>query len=60
MSKAKRKARPSPPSWYFYDNDDCWWCKNRKNCNSCKLLKKWKWNKQYKIEQERIKNVQNY
>ena len=50
MSKAKRKARPSPPSWYFYDNDDCWWCKNRKNCNSCKLLKKWKWNKQYKIE----------
>lgn len=42
----KRKMRPSPPNWWTFDNDNCWFCKNRNNCNSCKLLKKWKNNKQ--------------
>lgn len=56
MSKAKRKPRPSPPKWFFLDNDNCWWCKNRNNCGSCKLLKQWKRNK---IEQEHIKDVQD-
>lgn len=42
----KRKLRPSPPNWWTFDNDNCWFCKNRNNCNSCKLLKKWENNKQ--------------
>ena len=30
MGKAKRKMRPH----------NCWFCKNRNNCNGCKLLKR--------------------
>ena len=39
MSKAKRKMRSQPPWWWTLDNDNCWFCKNRNNCGSCKLLK---------------------
>jgi len=39
MGKAKRKPRPSPPNWYWWDSDNCWDCKNRNNCNSCKRMK---------------------
>lgn len=39
MGKAKRKMRPQPPWWWTLDNDNCWFCKNRNNCGSCKLLK---------------------
>lgn len=39
MGKAKRKPRPSQPNWVWFDNDNCWWCKNRNNCNQCKWLK---------------------
>lgn len=35
----KRKLRPEPPWWWTLDNDNCWLCKNRNNCNGCKLLK---------------------
>ena len=31
--------RPQPPWWLTLDNDNCWFCKNRNNCGSCKLLK---------------------
>lgn len=33
MGKAKRKMRPQPPWWWELDNDNCWFCKNRNNCN---------------------------
>lgn len=40
MSKIKhRKARPQPPRYYWLDTDNCWPCKNRNNCNGCKVLK---------------------
>lgn len=39
MSKAKRKQRPQHPWLWTLDNDNCWFCKNRNNCGSCKLLK---------------------
>lgn len=39
MSKARRKMRPQPPKWWTLDNDNCWFCKDRNNCNGCKLLK---------------------
>lgn len=35
-----RKPRPSMPHWYWLDVDGCWWCKNKNNCNSCKILKR--------------------
>ena len=35
----KRKPKPEPPKWFFYDNDNCWFCDNRNGCSSCKKLK---------------------
>ena len=40
MGKAKRKMRPQSPWRWELDNDNCWFCKNRNNCNGCKLLKR--------------------
>lgn len=37
---SKRKLRPSPSYHFLWDTDNCWWCDNRQNCNSCKILKK--------------------
>lgn len=39
MGKAKRKPRPQPPKWVWLDLDGCWFCKNRRNCSNCKVLK---------------------
>ncbi len=36
MGKAKRKARPSMPTWYWWGQDGCWFCKTPRNCGSCK------------------------
>ncbi len=41
MGKSKRKPLPSPPKWYWYDSYNCWFCKNRRNCGSCKVLKEY-------------------
>lgn len=41
MGKSMRKPRPSPPKWFFWDNDNCWFCNNRRNCNSCHLCKEY-------------------
>lgn len=38
--KAKRKPRPQPPKWVWLDLDGCWFCKNKRNCGNCKVLKK--------------------
>lgn len=42
MSKAIRKPRPAVPRWWWLDTDGCWFCKNRNNCNSCKVISKFK------------------
>lgn len=42
MGKAKRKQRPQPPKWFWLDTDGCWFCKNRNNCNQCRLLKQFR------------------
>ena len=50
MSKRKkRKPRPQPPRYYWYDTDNCWCCKNLNNCSGCKRLKT------YIHEQQRTK-----
>jgi len=36
MGKAKRKARPAMPYWYWLGQDGCWFCKQKNNCNNCK------------------------
>ena len=48
MKKIFRKPRPSPPNWFFIDNDNCWDCKkNWRGCSSCKRLKKFKKGNKY-------------
>ena len=40
MKKIFRKPRPSPPKWFWPDNDNCWDCKrNHRGCIGCKRLK---------------------
>lgn len=52
MGKAMRKPRPSPPRWWWFDTDGCWFCNNRRNCGSCKHLKRQK----VKEEEKRKRN----
>jgi hypothetical protein len=40
MKYKKRKPRPQPPPWFFMDNDNCWFCRNRNRCGGCKVLKR--------------------
>lgn len=40
MGKPKRKPRPQPPGYFWLDVDGCWFCKNKNNCNNCKVLKR--------------------
>lgn len=43
MGHALHKPTPSAPKWFFWDNDNCWFCKyryNQKGCTGCKLLKR--------------------
>ena len=43
MGKAKHKPIPSPPRWYWWDTDGCWWCEfrhNQRGCTGCKHLKR--------------------
>lgn len=37
MGKAFRKPRPSMPDWFWWGQDGCWFCKNPRNCNQCKV-----------------------
>lgn len=35
-----RKAKPSPPNWFWPKNDGCWDCNcKRHGCGGCKRLK---------------------
>jgi len=40
MGKAFRKPKPEIPYWEWLDRDNCWFCKNRNNCNQCKANRK--------------------
>lgn len=58
MGKAMRKPRPSPAKWYWWDSDNCYGCKNRNNCNQCKILKRqraYERDKRKRKEENRIK-----
>ena len=39
MGKARKKPKPAPPRWYWWDSDNCWFCNNRNGCTNCKILK---------------------
>lgn len=39
MTNKRRKLRPEPPPYFFFESDNCWFCKNRNNCSGCKVLK---------------------
>lgn len=39
MGKPKRKPRPAMPHWWWLDSDECWFCRNRNNCNQCKVAR---------------------
>lgn len=55
--KRKRKPKPEPPKWYFYDEDDCWACKNRNACGSCKRLKRFR--RKYRDQKDVRLNEEN-
>lgn len=37
----KRKPRPQPPRYFWWDTDNCWRCKNRNGCSGCRFLVKY-------------------
>ena len=62
MGKAIHKPRPSPPKYVWWDLDNCWFCKNRKNCNQCKIMKGYvsdQKEKQNRIIKNKIKKLTN-
>lgn len=40
MGKPMRKPRPTMPLWWWWNMDGCWACKNRNNCNQCKVARR--------------------
>ena len=58
MGKAKRKPRPSMPDWYWWEQDGCWFCKNRNNCNQCKANRRAS-KENHKLKRKRDKIAQN-
>lgn len=58
----QRKLRPEPPWWWTLDNDNCWFCKSRNNCNGCKLLKEHQSieeKRRNRKQKQKIRNVNN-
>ena len=41
MKSKTRKPRPSPPKYFWWDQDGCWDCPDRNRCNSCKRCKEY-------------------
>ena len=35
----RRKKRPQPPKYFWYDTDGCWFCKKKNACGGCKVMK---------------------
>ena len=56
MKNIQRKPKPSVPSWYWLDGDDCQWCngKDKHGCGLCKFLRKFK--RDYKDKKEKEKS----
>lgn len=53
MGKAKRKVKPQPPWYFWYDVDGCWFCKKKNACGNCKVAKQYiaeKQNTKRKVE----------
>nr|DAH81406.1 MAG TPA: antistasin family protein [Caudoviricetes sp.] len=42
------------PRWYWLDTDGCWFCKNKKNCNNCSIVKRYR--KKYFTKKEEGKH----
>lgn len=57
MGKAKRKPRPQPPRWYWWDTDNCWDCNHPNNCNQCKRLKQNRVKEREKMERKFMNNI---
>ena len=43
MAKSnRRKIKPEPPWYWYYDVDACWWCKQDfRTCGGCKKVKEY-------------------
>lgn len=55
-----RKPKPSPPRWFYWDNDNCWFCKlNHQTCGGCKKLKKFQ-KKKYESRNESKRILRKY
>lgn len=55
-----RKPKPSPPKWFFWDNDNCWFCKfDCRACGGCKKLKPFK-KKKYESRNESKRILRKY
>ena len=52
---SKRKVRPQPPRYVWFETDGCWFCKNRKGCNGCKIMKHYVADQKEKIKREEKK-----
>ena len=52
---SKRKVRPQPPRYAWYELDGCWFCKNHKGCNGCKVMKQYVAKQKEKIKREEKK-----
>lgn len=57
MGKAKRKPRPQPSRWYWWDTDNCWDCNHLNNCNQCKRLKQNRVKEREKRERKFMNNI---
>lgn len=42
MSKIKYRKPPTMPKWFWWGQDDCWFCKNKNNCSNCSVVKRYR------------------
>jgi hypothetical protein len=52
---SKRKVRPQPPRYAWFELDGCWFCKNRKGCGGCKVMKRYVADQKEKIKRDEKK-----
>lgn len=63
MGKPMRKPRPSMPRWWWMEQDGCWFCHNKNNCNQCKATRadaKAMRKHQLRKERRRVKELARY
>lgn len=49
---SKRKVRPQPPRYAWWDLDGCWFCKNRNACGGCKVMKRYVADQKEKVKRK--------